>query len=55
MKIKWKSEAEIDAEKSVQEEKKAEKEQFKGKDFGNLATKDKDKLLEILARESGLI
>ena len=54
-KIKWKSKADIDAEKAEQEHQKAEKEQFKGKDFGNLSTKEKDKLLEILAKEHGLV
>lgn len=61
-KIKWKNKTEIDAEKILQEQQKFEKEQqkfekeqFKNKEFKNLSTKEKDKLLEILAKQSGLI
>lgn len=54
-KIKWKNKTDIDAEKTSQEQRKTEKEQFKNTDFKNLSTKEKDKLLEILAKEAGLI
>ena len=54
-KIKWKKKAEIQQENLIKEQKKVEKEQFKGKDFKNLVTKDKDKLLEILAKQAGLL
>lgn len=54
-KIKWKSKADIDTEKLLQEQEKAEKKQFKNKEFKTLSTKEKDKLLEILAKNAGLI
>jgi hypothetical protein len=54
-KIKWKNKTDIDAEKELQEKEKAEKEQFKNKEFKTLSTKEKDKLLEILAKNAGLI
>lgn len=54
-KIKWQSKVDIEAKKAEQEAKKAEKEQFKNKAFTTLSTKEKDALLEILAREHGLI
>ena len=53
--IKWKNKTEIEQEKLTQEQLKAEKEQFKDKNFGNLATKDKDKLLEMIARDLGYL
>ena len=43
--IKWENKTDIDAEKALQEQEKAEKEQFKSKEFKNLSTKEKDKLL----------
>ena len=54
-KIKWKNKTDIDAEKAFQEQKETEKEQFKNKEFKTLSTKEKDKLLEILAKQAGLI
>lgn len=54
-KIKWKNKTDIEAEKELQEQGKAEKEQFKNKEFKTLSTKEKDKLLEILAKNAGLI
>jgi hypothetical protein len=54
-KIKWKSKADIEAEKAKQEKVKAEKEKYKGKKFTTLSTKEKDELLELLAKEHGLI
>ena len=54
-KIKWKNKIEIEAEKVLQEQEKAEKEQLKNKEFKTLSTKEKDKLLEILAKQAGLI
>jgi hypothetical protein len=54
-KIKWKNKTEIEAEKVLQEQGKAENEQFKNKEFKTLSTKEKDKLLEILAKRAGLI
>lgn len=54
-KIKWKNKVDIEAEKALKEQQKIEREQFKNKDFGNLSTKEKDKLLEILAKQAGLI
>jgi hypothetical protein len=54
-KIKWQNKADIEAKRTEQEQEKAEKEQLKGKGFKTLSTKDKDKLLEVLAKEHGLI
>lgn len=53
-KIKWKNKSDIDKEKLEIEEKKKHK-KYKGKPFKNLSTKDKDELLEMLARQFGLI
>lgn len=47
-KIKWESKRET-------ETKKAEKEKFKGKDFKSLSTKDKDELLEKIAKDLGYL
>ncbi len=54
-KIKWKKKAETEKEKQLQQQKKQEKERFKGKKFTTLSSKEKDALLEILAKEHGLI
>jgi len=53
--VKIKKKAEIEARKLEQEKKKAEKEKFKNKKFTTLDKKEKDILLEILAKEHGLI
>ena len=53
--VKIKKKAEIEARKLEQEKKKAEKEKFKNKKFTTLSSKEKDILLEILAKEHGLI
>ena len=54
-KIKWQNKFDIDEKKTEQEALKSEKEQLKGKEFKTLSTKERDKLLEILAREHRLI
>ena len=54
-KIKWKKQSDIEHEKLEQQQRIAEKEKFKNKEFGNLATKDKDKLLEMIAKDLGYI
>jgi hypothetical protein len=54
-KIKWQNKVDIEAEKQKQKQKNVEKEQLKGKEFKTLSTKEKDKLLEILVREHGLL
>ena len=54
-KIKWVKKQEIEAKKAEQERQKAERKQFRDKKFTTLSTKDKDTLLEILAKEHGLI
>lgn len=54
-KIKWKNKSDIDAEKELKEQEKIEKEKFRNKEFKNLSTKEKDKLLEVLAKQIGLI
>lgn len=47
-KIKWES-------KKDKETKKAEQEKFKGKEFKNLSTKEKDEILERIAKTMGII
>jgi len=47
-KIKWKAQAEADQEKK-------ELEKFKGKAFKNLSQKEKDELLEKIARQLGYL
>lgn len=54
-KIKWIKKAEIEAKKAEQQKKKLEREQFRNKKFTTMSTKDKDVLLEMLAKEHGLI
>jgi hypothetical protein len=54
-KIKWQNKADIEAKKAEQKSRKAEREQLKGKEFKFLSTKDKDKILEFLAKEHGLL
>lgn len=53
--IKWKSKAVIETEQQKQAQKKAAKERFKGKDFKILTNKEKDELLERMARDLGYI
>ena len=54
-KIKWKKKTDIEQEKLEQVQKKANKEKYKGKKFTSLSTKEKDELLEILAKQAGLL
>ena len=54
-KIKWKKKADIEQEKLEHEQKKAEKEKFKDKEFKTLSTKDKDELLEQIAKDLGYL
>lgn len=54
-KIKWKSKADIEQGKLEQEQKKAKKEEFKGKDFKTLSTKEKDEILEKIAKDLGYL
>ena len=54
-KIKWTIKAEIEQKKLEQEQKKAEKEKHKGKKFKTLSTKDKDELLEQIAKDLGYL
>ena len=53
--MKWKPKDEIDAEKTKAKAKKAEKEKLKGKSFTTLSNKEKDELLERMARDLGYI
>lgn len=50
-KIKWKKKADIEQEKLEREQKKAEKEKFKNKKFTTLSSKEKDILLEQIAKD----
>ena len=54
-KIKWKNKREMEQEKQEKEQLKAEREKHKGKKFNTLSTKEKDELLEILAKQAGLL
>ena len=54
-KIKWKNKTDIEIEKILQEQAKAEKEKFKGKSFDSLSAKEKDELLEKIAKELGYL
>lgn len=52
-KIKWKKKSEIEYEKSVREQ--AKKEKFKSKKFTTLSRKEKDDLLEQMAKDLGYL
>ena len=54
-KIKWKKKIEIEQEKLEHEKAKAEKEKFKNKKFTTLSTKEKDDLLEQIAKDLGYL
>lgn len=54
-KIKWKTKTQIESENLEQEQNKAEKEKHKGKYFKTLSTKDKDELLEQIAKDLGYL
>ena len=54
-KIKWKSKTDIDYDDAIKENKRIDKEQFKGKSFKKLSSKEKDKLLEMMAKQLGYI
>lgn len=54
-KIHWKSNEEIDKEKKEQEKLQKQRNKHKGKKFHTLNTPAKWELLEILARDAGLI
>lgn len=53
--IKIKKKAEIEAKKLEQEKKKLEKERFKNKKFTTLSSKEKDALLEQMAKDLGYL
>lgn len=57
--IKWNSKAEKDADKAKKkiegDAKRAAKEKYKGKDVSTMPTKDKDELLEKIAKDLGYI
>lgn len=50
-KFKWKSQVEMDKE----QERQKERDKFKGKDFKTLSRKEKDEILEKIARQMGLL
>ena len=54
-KMKWKSNDDMKAKKLELKRKELEIKKFKGKEFKNLSSSEKDDLLEILARSAGLI
>ena len=54
-KIKWKKKAEVEQEKQLREQRKAEKEKFKNKKFTTLSSKEKDALLEQIAKDLGYL
>ena len=53
--VKIKKKAEIEQEKQLAEQIKVKKEKFKNKDFKTLSTKEKDELLERIARALGYL
>lgn len=53
--IKWKKKSEIEQEQALKEQKKAEKEELKGKDKTKLSRKELDDLIIIMAEERGLL
>lgn len=54
-KITWKSQKEIDKEEKERQKEQKKREKHKGKGFHQLNTPEKWELLEILARDAGLI
>ena len=54
-KIKWKSQVETENEILQEEKKINDKEKHKGKDFNALSRKEKDELLERIARDLGYL
>lgn len=53
--INIKKKAAIECEKIKREKAKAEKEQFKNKKFTTLSAKEKDALLELIAKDLGYL
>lgn len=53
--IKWKNKTEVEQEKQLRKQAKAEKEKFKNKKFTTLSTKEKDELLEQMAKDLGYL
>lgn len=54
-KLNWKSQKEIDKEEKERQKEQKKREKHKGKGFHQLNTPEKWGLLEILARDAGLI
>nr|DAM13544.1 MAG TPA: hypothetical protein [Caudoviricetes sp.] len=54
-KIKWAKKEDIEAKKAEQEQKKQGKEKFKAKKFNTLSSKEKDELIEQIAKDLGYI
>jgi len=53
--VEGKPQSGIDEIKAKQEAEKLEKKKFKGKDFKNLSSSDKDELLKMIAKDMGYI
>lgn len=54
-KIKWKLQKDIDAEKVKNEKRQKQKAKFKNKKFTTLSSKQKDELLEQMAKDLGYL
>lgn len=55
MKVKWKKQTDIDAEKDKEQKRQTEKEKLKKKSWQNMSGKDKDDLLRLMAVQLGMI
>lgn len=55
MKVKWKKQTDIDAEKDKQVKRQSEKDKLKKKSWQTMSGKDKDELLRLMAIQLGMI
>ena len=55
MKIRWKKQTDIDAEKDKQVKRQSEKDKLKKKSWQTMSSKDKDELLRLMAIQLGMI
>ena len=55
MKVKWKKQTDIDAEKDKEQKRQTEKEKLKKKSWQNMSSKEKDEVLRLVAIQLGMI
>ena len=55
MKVKWKKQTDIDAEKDKQVKRQSEKDKLKKKSWQNMSSKEKDEVLRLVAIQLGMI